>query len=391
MAEHGPQSQVKPAAAMCDQCSKPFSSKQSLTRHIKTIHDGIVSLKSLFSTPKESLNPKKRLFTSVPNLSVQGNSNGQVNNPHVMSEGIFICGNCDMRFLNEEDMTNHKDDVHDKASTAATVDETNETSLLSENTNENNMLDDDDDQDLLESTEAQEEEDIFKALEMLTQRDFDPDTDMENKRKSKEKLDRYRTIMTRKTELQKKTGDKVKQLEEQIGHMKHDATLQEEVVENAKISLDEKDKEITEAGKQLKRTTEKHDKDKHEFKNSLHKLQQENGKLVKEKQYIKVEVENQKAIIMSLKEKIKADDVIEDTEEAEEEDNAEIQVMMGDNSSGHKCTICNRRFSTNEDLERHIKDKHTENECPFCNNIFPNNDKLKGHVNNCIKNGTTMV
>ena len=395
MAEHGTHAQVKPAAAMCDQCSKPFSSKQSLTRHIKTIHDGIVSLKSLFSTPKESLNPKNRLFTSVPNLSVQGNSDGQVNDPPVTSEGTFICGTCDLRLLNEEDMTNHNDDIHDKASTAAIVEETDGTSLLSENAKDNNILDNEDDQALREAMESQEEEDIFKALEMLTQSDFDPEKDVENKRKSKEKLDRYRTIMMKKTDLQKQTGEKVKQLEEQIGYMKHDASLHNEVVENGKITLDEKDKEITDVTNELKRTKEKHGKDKQEFKISLDKLQKENGKLVKEKQDIKFEVENQKAIIMSLKEKLEDDDVIEDTEEVEEEEDAEIQVTarvnMNKDLSGNKCTACDKIFNKNQDLERHMNAKHSEQQCILCEKMCSSEQELVRHQAQCVEQGVKTV
>ena len=204
MVEHVSQAQVKPTP-VCDQCSKPFSTKAALTRHVKTIHDGIVSLKNLFSTPK-ALKTQKRLFTSVPNLSVQGNSAGQVNDPELMSEGSFICGVCDKRFTEEGEMNNHRDDAHDKAITAASVDESDE----GVNANENDMLDAGDDQGLMEAMEAQEEADIFEALETLTQSDFDAETDKENKQKLKEKLDRYRTIMMKKTELQKQTVEKVK-------------------------------------------------------------------------------------------------------------------------------------------------------------------------------------
>ena len=104
------QAQVKPTPK-CDQCEKPFSTKQALTRHVKTIHDGIVSLKNLFSSPK-ALPNKKRLFTSVPNLSTQGNSAGQVNVQKVVSEGFFICGACDEPFEDEDELTNHISDAH---------------------------------------------------------------------------------------------------------------------------------------------------------------------------------------------------------------------------------------------------------------------------------------
>ena len=53
--------------------------------------------------------------------------------------------------------------------------------------------------------------------------------------------------------------------------------------------------------------------------------------------------------------------------------------------------IFNKRFGTNNDLERHISNKHNEVECPFCNQIFSNRIALKGHVNNCIDNGTVQV
>ena len=344
MPEHVSQAQVKPTP-VCDQCSKPFSTKAALTRHVKIIHDGIVSLKNMFSTPK-ALNPQKRLFASVPNLSVQGNSAGQVNDPEVMSEGSFICGICDKRFTEEGEMKNHKDDAHDKATTAASVDESDE----GDNANESDMLDAGDDQALIDAMEeVQEEADIFEALETLTQSDFDAETDKENKQKLKEKLYRYRTIMMKKTELQKQTGEKVKQLKQELVYMKHDASLHDEVVENAKITLDEKDKEITDMGKQLKKTREKYNKDKQEYKNSLHKLQQDNGKFNKEKQDLKFGIQNHKAMIMSLKEKLEDVEVLEDTEEPEEE--AEIQVTacvdITKDVSGNKCTACDKVFNKN--------------------------------------------
>ena len=121
MVEHVSQAQVKPTP-ICHQCSKPFSTKAAQTRHIKTIHDRIVSLKNLFSTPK-ALNTQKRLFTSVPNLSVQGNSLGQVNNPKVMMEGSFICGTCYKRFTDKGVMKSHANDTHHKETTAASKNE----------------------------------------------------------------------------------------------------------------------------------------------------------------------------------------------------------------------------------------------------------------------------
>ena len=61
---------------------------------------------------------------------------------------------------------------------------------------------------------------------------------------------------------------------------------------------------------------------------------------------------------------------------------------MNRNTTGHKCTACNKKYSTNEDLERHMDEMHVEVECVFCSKSFQTKKKLKGHVNNCIENGT---
>ena len=116
MSAQASQAQVKPAP-ICEQCEKPLSSNQSLARHVKTIHDGIANLKNLFRTPK-ALSNQKRLFTSEPNLSTQGDSSGQGNDPKVVSEGIFTCGVCDERFQNKDEMTNHISNAHDNATAA---------------------------------------------------------------------------------------------------------------------------------------------------------------------------------------------------------------------------------------------------------------------------------
>ena len=113
MSAQASQAQVKPNPK-CEPCEKPFSSKQAVTRHVKNIHNGIVSLKNLFTTPK-TLTNQKRLFTSEPNISTQGNSEGQVNDPKVVSEGIYIWGVCDDWFKNKEDRANHLSNANDNA------------------------------------------------------------------------------------------------------------------------------------------------------------------------------------------------------------------------------------------------------------------------------------
>ena len=175
--------------------------------------------------------------------------------------------------------------------------------------------------------------------------------------------------------------------------MKHDASLHDEVVENAKITLDEKDNEINHVGKQLKKTQEKYDKDKQEYKNSLHKLQQENGKLVKDKQDLVLEIQNHKAMIMSLKERLEDVEVLEDTDEPEEEAEIEVtaRVDMTKDVSGNKCTACDKVFNKNQDLERHMTAKHSEQQCIMCEKMYSSEQELVRHQAKCVDQGIQTV
>ena len=93
----------------------------------------------------------------MPNLSIQGNSAGQVNDPEVATEGIFISGTCDERFESEEEVTNHNSDAHDKATAANNslvsesahdMQERSDNLVLNDEADENIMFDSDDDKDL---------------------------------------------------------------------------------------------------------------------------------------------------------------------------------------------------------------------------------------------------
>ena len=235
--------------------------------------------------------------------------------------------------------------------------------------------------------EVAEGEAIFEALENLAENEFDPDMANEVKEKTKEKLKRYKAIMTKKTGLQKKTEQNVKQLDEQISRLKNDAVLREEVLDNKEISLNEKDKEIEDMLKEKKKIKEKHDKLQQENTNNLHKLQKENGQLVKDKQDLKFEIENQKSLITILKEK--AGDV--DYEEEEPEVQVTARVVMDKEISANKCTACNKTFNKNEDLERHMNAKHTEKQCILCEKVCDSERELINHQAICVDQGVQTV
>ena len=145
--------------------------------------------------PLKSLSNKNRLFQSVPNLSTQGNSAGQVNDPKVVSEGIFICGACDGRFQNEEEMTNHIGTDHDNA-TAANESVDSESAGDIEDTGDNdedNMFDSEDDKDLNEAFDE-----IFK--ELASQEEAPESAKMQ------QKIERFKVLINKKTKIQNESN-----------------------------------------------------------------------------------------------------------------------------------------------------------------------------------------
>ena len=172
-------------------------------------------------------------------------------------------------------------------------------------------------------------------------------------------------LVRKKTKIQKETNEEVSKLKE--------------VENNQRKELDIKDKEIA-----LLKKTAATEKDK--YKKDLGTLQNRTGELVKENNNLNTMLNEKESIIKALEEQTNS--TPEDVNDSVVVDEV---VQMRNNQSENKCTACNKRFSTNNDLERHISDKHNEVECPFCSNMFPNKSKLRDHVNNCSDNGTANV
>ena len=98
-----------------------------------------------------------------------------------------------------------------------------------------------DDDELMQAvTEA---EDLYIALEILTQSDFDPDTEKKSKEEMKDKLSRFWDILKKKTDLQKQTSTQIKQLKDDVQRIKSELKLTEEVATNQSVDLDKRDNE----------------------------------------------------------------------------------------------------------------------------------------------------
>ena len=98
------------------------------------------------------------------------------------------------------------------------------------------MEEEEKDNELLQA--VKEAEDLYNALEILTESEFDPDTEKVSKEEMKDKLSRFWDIMKNKTQLQKQTSTQIKQLEVKVQRLEHELKLSKDVATNQSVDLD---------------------------------------------------------------------------------------------------------------------------------------------------------
>ena len=355
----------------CEECGKPLSSKQSLTNHVLKIHRKVeeTSRSPLVQTTSSALTsahaPAPPSTPAPPSLPGPFSAATPTAATMATPASLTSSGTLSASSTAPSPVPNPTPKQIDFVAEVETDLQTEEEVLR----------------------EALEEEAIYELLENLAESEFNPNTAKEIKEKTKEKLVRYRTIMSKKTDLQKKAEQKVKQLEVQLAQVKHDAVLQEEIIENKNITLDEKEKEIDDIRKEMKKTEDMQEKGQQENEINLQKIIQENGELVKQNQDLKFVIDNQKALIVAMKKKTGSDDV----QEEEPEVVVTARVVMDKEASTHKCTACDKIFNRNEDLERHMNAKHSEQQCILCEKVCSSERELIRHQAQCVDQGVETV
>ena len=348
MSSEPTQASKKPLAT-CDQCDKIMSSKQSLTRHMKTVHDGIISIKKLFSSPK-ALTNQRRLFTSVPNLSTQGNSSGQVNDPKVMSEASYICGDCDQRFATEEQVTKHKSDAHDNANSAENdVEETIDNEL---------NVDEENDQDMANLVEEYEEDMLAKELERMS------------------KL--VDTVIPVTSNCQECNNVK-----EVLAHKENLINNQDKRIKSMEMRQKKTDEKKNELFKEKKKLSTENSNLKTELRKSNDML----AKQLKKVSALRSEQDTQERLaeVNDSNQKIKCNDC---TLTFRNSELLRVHVEMEHNTntitSEYLCQACSQKFKNKDDLELHLVEEHEdEADCGKCNAFFRKESEVLEHANKC--------
>ena len=296
-----------------------------MTNHMASVHQMLVTnvLSPLTTTARTLFG--KQVVPGTP--GVQGNSRGQVTSPLMVAEPTILCGECGDDFDNEEQVKNHKREEHDEEADTANENDDADNELQAEE----EFLGDEDD-----------EKDLYDALDVLTQSAMEPGKEIE----IKDKLVRYRNIMTNKTKLQEKTGRQLKAAKDEIKMIKEVETKQF--------------KELEKKGRDIE------------------KLTTEVKLIKKQNNDLKEDSKKKDAVITKLKEAVSAENDIEVIEQ---------RVNLDKETSGHNCNACNKNFRTSQDLERHIEAKHSESTCTYCDKKFYGERELTNHHKRCVDEG----
>ena len=259
--------------------------------------------------------------------------------------------------------------------------------------------------------------DQFEALSAewkLSEKDQEPAAELAEKLERfkailKKKDDKYRETKTKlddevnATELVKEENRKLKD-EIRLNKECEECNLQGEVVTRQTARLVERDNEVDKLKFDLnsaKKLNDKNAKEKKEHNESLDKVRKDNGKLTKDNQNLKFELENKESMIRSLKETYGIDDEEHDMQEEIEEDPEDTEEVpenrgtstasMDNDTSGNKCIACNKTYKTNKDLENHMNAKHTQKQCVLCDKICASETELVRHHTHCLQQGINTV
>ena len=233
---------------------------------------------------------------------------------------------------------------------------------------------------------AKEEQELFDALEQITDNVIEPDTEKNTRDDIKETLKRFKVIMTKKDKVINVIREQVKSLKLSTEAIKHDSNMQDEVLEEQKKDIEN-----------VQKKNDKMAKEKAELLKELKLVRELNGNLNKTNHDMTEKLKVKENLVKALKEElgVEDDNEVEEEEESEEdeevpdevEDVTEPVVRMNKDKNNHTCNACNKKFRTSQNLENHVQSKHVEKKCDYCENVFENEHELAKHHEECDQIG----
>ena len=309
--------------------------------------------------------PARTLFNEEDGPSTQGNSDGQVNSPKVLSEGQYICGTCDNQFESRSKVQDHMSKEHENQSDTVPAPPSAEEELNEEN-------------EVLEAAKA--EQDLYDEIYLLSQ-SAATSGQVESFDVIKGKLERFKIIMTKKDNLLKETILNVKRLTNDLKVSEHNNDLMKQVEEKQRKDLDVADKESEKIKRYLQTQKDRNKDILIEEKIKKNTLKKEKKALENELKNAKKKQEAQESIIKGLK-KASSRDNLEEVEVIEPIETFR-QVSRANN-----CNACDKVFNSGDNLEKHMEAKHTEKQCIYCDEILTNEQELVKHHKECTNIGT---
>ena len=323
--------------------------------------------------------------------ATQGNSNGDVNSPKVVTSATYVCAVCEIHFQKKEEVADHMDKEH------VTVSQQPQ----DPNDNDEALNEADTENDTEHDAEAEEDQWLYDALDNIGEV-YDVPEKEDEAEILKEKIERIKAVVRKKAEIIKDMIEKNELLQSknesyraQEGDLKekidtleasgsycHECTSKDEVIINKEALLVKKEKE-TEDEKRKKLDVKKQLENQRKFVNGL---KEKYEKVVEENNGLKNTIDEQADNIKHLEEQCGIDENEEDIEEVSMERN-----LMNKNQSGHLCVTCTQKFTTNNGLEKHMKDKHTEFVCDYCDDVFRTKREFERHMAQCEELGLEAV
>ena len=186
-------------------CSKVYKARGTMLAHMRKNHQNSTKIQSpLGSFP--SANSATVLRFDDDDEATQGNSNGAVNSPKVVTSATYMCAVCEIHFPRKEEVTMHMEEVH----------VTSSQDLQDDNASEEAARDSlDEDDEIMEEWKS-----IFDQINEV----YDTDDKKDEAEAIKEKLQRIRNVVEKKTAIIKDMRIKTKQLEEEVVDLEADSS-----------------------------------------------------------------------------------------------------------------------------------------------------------------------